>query len=95
MDSVHSHCSNDCKHSHTHSEKKTYQTPTESQKNELFSSIKVENDGENLSLKTISQILDVSLNFIVPQYAELTKQYRNGQYFFPQIHENTRKESKL
>jgi len=49
---------------------------TEADKKAIISAIKIQNNGENLSIQTIAQICDATLKLASPQFIELTRRDR-------------------
>lgn len=46
----------------------------------IVAGIKVEYEGDVLSVRTLTQITDAVLKFAVPKFVELTKEDRTGNY---------------
>ncbi len=53
-----------------------------SEKEAIIKAIKIEYDGKNLSIPTISNICDATLKFAAPEFKRLTKADRQGEYFY-------------
>jgi len=49
------------------------------EKANIIAGIKVERDGQHLTVKTISQIGDAVIKFAIPQFIELTQKDREGE----------------